>query len=272
MKFPSVPDVVSRWIATARSALPIQSSPEVRYMPVFGSKITAAKYLALAVFGKPGAGDTYLIRTLVESGFNVALLDCDGGSSTLSDLEGHKRFRYADCTSMEKFNAAWSATDELDDSWILAVDTFTALLDMKAQAVGGTKDKLSFDDHAKVGSAGVKILLQVKSRAKGKDVILLCQEDRLQDEVGRMYWGPRLHGRMTGKVFADKFDGVLRLYVEAKVGGGVSYKMLTGTTGDCETKLRVTPAQREEIPQIIEASEAGDMYTVLRRRGVKKDG
>ena len=233
-------------------------------MAIFGSDIPTLKYLALAIFGKAGAGDTHLIRTLVDAGLKVALMDTDGGAKTVEDLAGHPNFRYADCTTLDRFNTAWLGTDELDDSWILAVDTFTALLDLKAQAVGGSKDKLSFDDHAKVGGAGVKILLQVKARAKNKDVILLCQEDRLQDDVGRMYWGPKLHGRMTGRVFADKFDGVLRLFVE-NAPGGVAYKMLTGATDDCETKLRVTPSQRERIPLVIDASDFGEVvYKTLK--------
>ena len=232
-------------------------------MAIFGSDIPTLKYLALAVIGKAGAGKTSLIRSMVEAGLNVAHLDLDGGARSIRDLVGRKNFRYADCGTLAKFNAAWLAMDELDDSWILMVDTFTALLEIKSRDVGQGKDKLTFDQYAKIGGAGVKILMQVKERAKGHDVILLCQEDCVQDDMSHMYWGPRLTGKMTGKVFSDKFDGVFRLVVE-QVGNKPAYKLLTVTTSDSETKLRVTPEEREKIPLTDDASNFGNIFKVLR--------
>ena len=234
---------------------------------VFTSSIKQSKHLAIAVMGDGGSGKTSLVRWLVDAGLKCAVLDSDKGLKAIEDLARHKNFLQADCSTNEKFIVGWNALDKLDADWIGVIDTFTDYLDEKAETCAGDAEKDYMNVYKVVGKAGTTILRAIKNRSKGRDMILLCQEERIQNPEGRMFWGPNLFGKMTGKIFTAKFDGVLRCYVKSAIGQDKpEYKMLTVTTEDSATKLRVPPAIREQIPYVIDSNQFGVIYRDLLRQ------
>lgn len=229
----------------------------------FGHSIPTSKHLLMVLLGKSGVGKTECVRWLHSSGYSIAVLDTDAGGNTLKDMEGDKRLLWADASTVEKFGAAWQAVTQLPPEWILYIDGFTSMVDLKVESVKGKAIKMTFDQHAQVGGWSIDKMVGLKRREFGRDVIMTCLEEYLQDDDGRLYWGPSISGKMTAKAFSRQFDAILRLKVVTGKDGP-QYQMVTEASEEAETKLRVPPSLREKIPGIMPTKDFGKLFHMLK--------
>lgn len=202
----------------------------------------ASDGVKILVFGESGAGKTWLNRTLE----NPIILSTEKGLLSLVDVE----LPYIAINNMEDLNDAYTylTTDPVGMSFpSISLDSITDIAEVCLNA-----EKKKTVDGRQAYGANNDIMGETVRKFRdipGRNIYFSAQLDKVQDEKGRMLYGPSMPGKTLTQQLPYWFDIVLALRVELSEGAIVRM-FQTQTDGLWQAKNRGGRLEMWEQPDL----------------------
>lgn len=178
---------------------------------------TASDGVKILVYGGPGYGKTTLIGSLP----SPIIISAEAGLLSLADLD----IPYLEVTDMASLREAYTyvASQECAQFKSVAIDSISEI----AEVVLSAEKKLNKDVRAAYGALQEQVtdLIRAFRDLSGKNVYMSAKMEKMQDETGRVLYGPSLPGTKLGQQIPYYFDEVFALRVE-KDDEGKTVRML----------------------------------------------
>lgn len=168
--------------------------------------------LNVLVHGPSGAGKTYLARTTGDPKHTLVVA-AEPGLLTLRDVD----LPVVEVTSLDVLTQVyrWLRAGDHGYRWVL-LDSISEI----AEQILGEEKRNQKDGRKAYGELADRFERLIRAyRDLPVHVVALCKQQRVQDDVGRMLYGPALPGQKLGAGIPYHFDEVFALRVEASVGG-----------------------------------------------------
>jgi hypothetical protein len=200
-------------------------------------------------FGESGAGKTLAIRGLP----NPMILSTEKGLLSLADFD----LPYEAIDSIEKLDEVYDfiVNDPVGKQFeSIALDSITDIAEVCLNA----EKKKSADGRAAYGNMNDVIAERIRKfrDLPGRNIYMTAQLDKVQDERGKVLYGPSMPGKTLTQSLAFFFDIVLALRVESVVdettpGGFKVMRMFqTQTDGLWQAKNRGGRLEMWEEPDL----------------------
>lgn len=198
-------------------------------------------------YGESGSGKTWLNRTLE----NPIILSTEKGLLSLADVE----LPYIAINSIADLDEAYTylVNDPTGMSFTdISLDSITDI----AEACLNAEKKKSADGRAAYGNMADVIAERIRKfrDIPGRNIYFSAQLDKVQDEKGRVLYGPSMPGKTLTQSLAFFFDIVLALRVESVVdaeGKSAIVRMFqTQTDGLWQAKNRGGRLEMWENPDL----------------------
>jgi phage nucleotide-binding protein len=199
-------------------------------MKLTSTKDTALDGIKILVYGHAGAGKTRLIATLPRP----LILSAEGGNLTLKDYD----IPVYKIKSMDDLKEAYRfiVGEEGAAFQSVALDSISEI----AEVVLNTAKKNAKDPRQAYGEMADQVtdLIRAFRDLPGKHVFFTAKLEKMQDETGRVLYGPGMPGNKTGQALPYFFDEVLALRVEKNTEGENVRALMCDTDGLWQAKDR----------------------------------
>jgi phage nucleotide-binding protein len=208
----------------------------------------------LLVYGQSGAGKTSLIKTLP----NPVVLSAEGG---LLSIAG-SNIPYIEIKNVKDVDEAYMWLQESAEAKVfesVAIDSISEI----AEVVLSVERKLTKDPRQAYGEMQNKIAKIIRDFRDlfGRHVYMSAKMEKVQDEMGRILYGPSMPGSKTAQALPYFFDEVLALRVE-KDSEGLNHRALM-CDGDGAWNAKDRSGK-------LESWEAPDLGEIIRKIGGQK--
>lgn len=183
-------------------------------------------------YGESGAGKTYIIRTLSTEGKTI-ILSTEKGLLSLVDVD----LPYISISSMDDLGEAYTylTSDPEGQKFInIALDSITDI----AEVCLNSEKKKSADGRQAYGALADRMgeMIRAFRDLPARNIFLTAQLDKVQDEKGRMLYGPSMPGKTLTQSLPFFFDILIALRVESvadeSVPGGIKVMRMFQTQTD----------------------------------------
>ena len=236
-------------------------------MKITSTRDTANHGVKLLVYGQAGAGKTTLIKTLPKP----IILSAEGGMLSLAGED----IPVIVINSMDDLKEAYRfiVGEEGAAFQSVALDSISEI----AEVVLNTAKKNAKDPRQAYGEMADQVtdLIRAFRDLPGKHVFFTAKLEKMQDETGRILYGPGMPGNKTGQALPYFFDEVLALRVEKNTEGENVRALMCDTDGLWQAKDRSGKLARWEeadLGNIIKKIMGGSNDTVSRVAKGKKSG
>lgn len=197
----------------------------------------------LLVYGQAGAGKTSLIKTLP----NPVVLSAEGGLLSIAD---------ADVPYIEI-----GSEDDLRDSYRWLVESLEAQkyrsvaidsVSEVAEVVLTAEKKSTKDGRAAYGEMNTVMadIIRCFRDLTGRHVYMSAKLEKLQDEMGKVLYGPSMPGKTLSQGLPYFFDEVLALRVEKDSEGNSQRALMCDSDGAWLAKDRSGKLAQWEAPDL----------------------
>lgn len=203
------------------------------------------KYIKMLVYGHPGAGKTYAIRTL-EDPF---IISCEGGLLSLRDVDVPYVNIHNENEFLEILSRIANAKDKKYKTIVL--DSLSELADL----ILLPQKKIAKDPRQAYGYVQDALNNYIRSLcALPYNIYLTSKAERVQDEEGVLLYSPMMPGTKLSQSIPYLFDEVLAMKVKEEKtedGGKVKVRYLqTDSDGKWHAKDRSGRLDMFEIPDM----------------------
>lgn len=197
----------------------------------------------LLVYGQAGAGKTSLIKTLP----NPVVLSAEGG---LLSIAG-SNIPYIEIKSVQDVGEAYiwlQQSAEAKSFESVAIDSISEI----AEVVLSVERKLTKDPRQAYGEMQNKIAQIIRDFRDlfGRHVYMSAKMEKVQDEMGRILYGPSMPGNKTAQALPYFFDEVLALRVEKDSEGQNQRALMCDGDGAWNAKDRSGKLAAWEAPDL----------------------
>ena len=159
------------------------------------------------VYGSSGAGKTTLISSLAD----CIVLSAEGGLLSLSKYN----IPYIEITDMETFEEAYqwfSSSKEASQFKSVALDSISEIAEvvLAAEKAKSRDPRAAYGNMQDIMTGYIRKFRDLSER----HVYFSAKMEKVQDEMGRIMYGPSMPGAKMGQLLPYYFDEVLALRVE----------------------------------------------------------
>lgn len=206
----------------------------------------------MLVYSHAGAGKTSLITTLP----NPIVLSAEGGLLSISDSE----VPYIEINSMATLMEAYqwlTTSDEAKQFQSVALDSISEI----AEVVLAEELKKNKDGRAAYGELNSVMSEVIRSfrDLPNMNVYFTAKCEKVQDETGRLLYGPSMPGKSLSQGLGYFFDLVMPLRVEKDKDGNTFRALMTDSDGLWQAKNRAAGK--------LDQWEAPDLGEIIRKIG-----
>jgi phage nucleotide-binding protein len=203
--------------------------------------------LKVLVYGSSGSGKTTLIGTLP----NPLIISAEAGLLSLSHLD----IPYIDVSDMASLREAYefaSGSKEASKFDSIAIDSISEI----AEVVLSAEKKATKDGRAAYGNLAEQMteIIRAFRDLSHKHVYMSAKMEKLQDESGRILYGPSMPGTKLGQQLAYFFDECFALRVEKDEEGKPQRALMCDSDGLWSAKDRsgkLSPWEEADLSFII---------------------
>lgn len=234
-------------------------------MQIISTKDAVNHGVKMLVYGQAGAGKTTLIKTLP----SPIILSAEGGMLSLSGSD----LPVIVISSIDDIKEAYTyiISEEGKKYESVALDSISEI----AEVVLTNAKKSVKDPRQAYGELAEQIsdLIRAFRDLPGKNVYFTAKLEKLQDETGKILYGPSMPGNKTGQALPYFFDEVLALRVERDADGNNVRALMCDTDGLWQAKDRSGKLDMWEAPDLGEVIKkiGGKNEPVSRMDKSKKD-
>ena len=190
----------------------------------------ASDGVKVLVYGGAGAGKTTLIGSLPDP----IIISAEAGLLSLADLD----ISYIEVTDMASLREAYSyvASEECAAYKSVAIDSISEI----AEVVLNAEKKATKDPRQAYGALQEQMtdLIRAFRDLSGKNVYMSAKMEKVQDESGRILYGPSMPGNKLSQMLPYFFDEVLALRVEKDDEGKSQRALMCDSDGLWSAKDR----------------------------------
>ena len=194
------------------------------------------------VYGQAGAGKTTLATTMP----NPIIISAEGG---LLSIAG-SGIPYIEVSSMEQLNEAynWVTSSEGDKFDSVVLDSISEI----GEVVLTHEKKVNKDGRAAYGEMATQMTSLIRSfrDLPNKHVLMTAKLEKIQDETGRVLYGPSMPGSKLSQQLGYFFDAVFALRVEKDSEGNTQRALMCDTDGLWQAKSRIAGVSQWEAPDL----------------------
>jgi len=206
----------------------------------------ASDGVKVLVYGGAGSGKTTLIGTLPEP----IIISAEAGLLSLADLD----IPYIEVTDMASLKEAYSFVTSAEAIAFksVAVDSISEI----AEVVLSYEKKNNKDPRMAYGEMQTQMvdLIRAFRDISGKNVYMSAKQEKVQDESGRILYGPSAPGNKLAQMLPYYFDEVLALRVEKDEEGKPQRALMCDSDGLWSAKDRsgkLSPWETADLSYII---------------------
>jgi phage nucleotide-binding protein len=169
--------------------------------------------------GLSGAGKTWLCRTLP----SPVIISAESGLLTLKDMD----LPYIEVGSMSDLRDAYrwaTESQEADQFESIALDSISEIGEV-CLSEEKTRQKDGRAAYGEMNEAVAKVIRSFRD-IKGKHVYMSAKTEKIQDDKGRILYGPSMPGKTLTNQLAYWFDMVFALRVETDQETGEKWRGL----------------------------------------------
>ena len=202
-----------------------------------------AQGVKMLVYGEAGAGKTTLISTLP----SPVILSAEAG---LLSLQGHD-IPYIEIDSMTTLGEAYEWLTESEEGKAFESVTLDSISEIAEVCLSGEK-AISKDGRAAYGETNEKMaqLIRAFRDLTGRHVLMTAKLEKVQDEQGRILYGPSMPGKRLTQDLAFFFDEVLAMRIERDAEGVVQRALQCAGDGLWSAKDRSGKLDMWEEPDL----------------------
>lgn len=201
----------------------------------------------ILVYGQAGAGKTRLIRTLP----SPVIFSAEAGLLSLKD----ENIPYETINSMDDLRSAYQwcvESEEAKQFKSIALDSISEV----AETVLAKELKNSKDGRAAYGEMNNVMMSLIRSfrDIAGKHVYMSAKLDKIQDENGRILYGPMMPGKLLSNQLPYLFSEVFALRAERTPDGEIQRALQCQSDGLWQAKDRsgvLEPWEEPDLGKII---------------------
>ncbi len=191
----------------------------------------AADGVKTIVYGAAGSGKTTLIGTLPDP----IIISAEAGLLSLQGLD----IPYIEITDMASLKEAFAFVASAKDAQAyqsVAVDSISEI----AEVVLASEKKVNKDPRHAYGNMQEQMtdLIRAFRDLPGKNVYMSAKLEKMQDEAGRVLYGPSMPGNKLAQMLPYFFDEVLALRVEKDDEGKSQRALMCDSDGLWSAKDR----------------------------------
>ena len=190
----------------------------------------AADGVKVLVYGQAGSGKTTLIGSLPDP----LIISAEAGLLSLADLD----IPFIEISDMASLREAYSyvASKECSQFQSIAIDSISEI----AEVVLSHEKKNNKDPRAAYGEMQTQMtdLIRAFRDLSGKNVYMSAKMEKVQDESGRILYGPSMPGKLLPQSLPYFFDEVLALRVEKDEDGKPTRALMCDSDGLWSAKDR----------------------------------
>ena len=203
----------------------------------------ASDGVKLLVYGQAGAGKTSLIKTLP----SPVVLSAEGGLLSIADAD----VPYIEIGSMDDLREAYKwleSSAEAKEFKSVALDSISEV----AEVVLAAEKKSTKDGRAAYGEMNTVMtdLIRAFRDLPGRHVYMSAKLEKLQDEMGKVLYGPSMPGKTLSQGLPYFFDEVLALRVEKDSEGNSQRALMCDSDGAWLAKDRSGKLAQWEAPDL----------------------
>ena len=210
------------------------------------------------IYGAAGAGKTTLIKTMPKP----VILSAEGGLLSLADTD----IPYIVIKDMDDLREAyrWAISEEASPFETVALDSLSEI----AEVVLHAEKAKAKDPRQAYGALQDTMAEMIRSfrDIPNKHVLFTAKIEKVQDENGRVLYGPSMPGNKLAQSIPFYFDLVFALRVEKDEQGLSHRALMTETDGLWQAKARTTHLNR------LNFWEPTDMSAVIAKLQGRVDG
>ncbi len=208
------------------------------------------------IYGAAGAGKTTLIKTLP----SPVILSAEGGLLSLADTD----IPYIEIGTIDELTDAYTWLTESEEAGqyqSVALDSLSEI----AEVVLHNEKIVAKDPRQAYGALQDKMGEMIRSfrDLRGKHVLFTAKLEKVQDEQGRILYGPSMPGNKLAQGLPYFFDLVFALRSEKTDDGQIVRALMTETDGLWQAKGRTTDLNR------LDPWEPADMGNIIAKLGRK---
>ena len=206
-------------------------------------------FVKVLVYGSSGAGKTTLIPSLP----NPIALSAEAGLLSIRGAD----IPYIEIKSIADLTEAYtwlSESEEAAQYESVAIDSISEI----AEVVLSAEKKVAKDPRQAYGAMQEQIadLVREFRDLPNRHVYMSAKVERVQDDMGRLLYGPSMPGNKTGQALPYWFDEVLALRCETDADGKVARMIQADTDGVWLAKDRSGK---------LDAWESADLGAIIRK-------
>ena len=195
------------------------------------TKGAASDGVKIVTYGAAGSGKTTLIGTLPDP----IIISAEAGLLSLQGLD----IPYIEITDMASLKEAFAFVASAKDAQAyqsVAVDSVSEI----AEVVLNAEKKLTKDPRQAYGALQEQMtdLIRAFRDLPGKNVYMSAKLEKMQDEAGRVLYGPSMPGNKLAQMLPYFFDEVLALRVEKDDEGKSQRALMCDSDGLWSAKDR----------------------------------
>jgi len=211
-------------------------------MEIKRTSAIAMQSVSLLSYGHSGAGKTSLIKTLPRP----ITLSAEGGLLSLADAD----LPYIEISKLEDVKEVFhwlEDSDEAKDFDSVALDSISEISEVVlTEEKGKTKDgRQAYGQTNEIMSVIIRSF-----RDLNKHVYFTAKCEKMQDDAGRIFYGPSMTGNKLGQSLPYYFDEVLALRVEKDDEGKNQRALLCDNDGMWSAKDRSGKLDLWELPDL----------------------
>lgn len=201
----------------------------------------SSQYVKFLIYGPSGAGKTTLIGTLPKP----VVLSAESGLMSLRD----KDIPFIEISTIDELKEAfvWCGSDEAKDFDTIAIDSITEI----AEVLLSEEKKNNKDPRAAYGALIDEMGTIIRAfRDLPKNVYMSAKVEKVQDDLGKLLYGPSMPGSKLGQQLPYFFDEVYALRVEKGDDGKTMRMLQTDGDGIWSAKSRIGGVDQWEEPDL----------------------
>jgi hypothetical protein len=202
-----------------------------------------ANCVKILVYGQSGAGKTFLIPSLPD----VVAFSAEGGLMSIKDAD----IPFISISSIEDLRDAYKwATDSQESAQFksFAIDSISEI----AEVVLAHEKKRARDPRQAYGAMQDEMadIIRRFRDIPDRHVYMSAKLEKIQDEMGRLLYGPSMPGNKAAQAIPYFFDEVFALRVEKNEDGEPIRGVLCKPDGQWQAKDRSGKLDLWEVPDL----------------------
>ena len=203
--------------------------------------VSQARIKAL-VYGAAGAGKTTLATTMPKP----VIISAEGGLLSISGSD----IPYVEVSNMTELREAyeWITSPEADEFDSVILDSISEI----GEVVLSYEKSVNKDGRAAYGELQTQMTALIRSfrDLPSKHVLMTAKLEKIQDEMGRVLYGPSMPGAKLSQQLGYFFDAVFALRVEKDNEGNTQRALMCDTDGLWQAKCRIKGVEAWEAPDL----------------------